>query len=329
MKIIALEEHLVTANVLAAWRGLDPRWQDLAFRPAQSGDTGRRLIEHGSQRLADMDDAGIDVQVVSFSTPGLQNLPPEDAVGLQVTVNDAIASLVRAHPHRFQGFATLATPAPNQAALELERAVTKLGLNGAMIYGRTRERNADHPDFWPIFEAADALNAPLYLHPQSPPPDVRSAYYSGYGDVLNTGFAMFGIGWHYDAGLQLLRLIVSGVLDRFPNLQLILGHWGEVVLFYLERVEMMGALAKLPRSISEYVRSQVFVTPAGIFSQRYLRWATEVVGIDRIMFAVDYPFHLGAGGAARRFLEEAALSEADRARVAHGNWERLCSKIRR
>jgi predicted TIM-barrel fold metal-dependent hydrolase len=236
---------------------------------------------------------------------------------------------VRQRPDRLQGFATLATPDPDAAAAELGRAITELGFNGAMLYGRTRDRNLDHPDFWPIFEAAEALNAPLYLHPQSPPPAVRAAYYSGLGDGVDAALATHGLGWHYDAGLQLLRLILGGVLDRFPGLQLILGHWGEVMLFYLERIDRMTRIANLGRPVSEYVRSNVFVTPGGVFSQRYLQWALDVVGPDRIMFASDYPYVMVPDGGSRRFLEGAAISEVDREKIASGNWERLCEDIRR
>jgi len=141
--------------------------------------------------------------------------------------------------------------------------------------------------------------------------------------------ATHGLGWHYDAGLQLLRLILGGVLDRFPGLQLILGHWGEVMLFYLERIDRMSGIANLPRPVSEYVRSNVFVTPGGVFSQRYLQWALDVVGPDRIMFASDYPYVIVPDGGSRRFLEGAEISERDREKIASGNWERLCEDIRR
>ena len=273
--------------------------------------------------------SGVDVQVLSLTAPGLQNLASEDAVALQGAVNDLIAGTVRSAPDRFQGFATLATPAPREAARELERAVTRLGLNGAMLFGRTRERNLDHLDNWPIFETADALGAPLYIHPQSPQPAVREALYSGLSDEVDAAFATHGIGWHYEAGVQILRLVLSGVFDRFPGLQLITGHWGEVVLFYLDRIDRLGGIAKLERPVSDYFRRHVSVTPSGLFSRRYLRWAIEVLGADRILFSTDYPFVPVPPGGARRFLEEAELNDADRALVAHGNWDRLVATIRR
>jgi uncharacterized protein len=269
------------------------------------------------------------VQVLSLSTPGVQDLAPDTAVVLQGTTNDRIADAVRAHPDRFQGLAALATSAPTRAARELERAITELGLNGAMVFPRTGDHSLDESRFWPILEAAAALNAPLYLHPQQPVQAVRAAYYSGFVDTVDDAFARFGVGWHYDTGVQVLRLILAGVFDRFPNLQVILGHWGEMVLFYLDRIDNLSAAAKLSRPISDYFRTNVFVTPGGVFSQRYLRWALEVVGVERIMFSTDYPFRFVADSGARRFLREADLSDDDRISIASGNWDRLCAEIRR
>lgn len=329
MKIVALEEHFVIPEVLEAWKLLPPQFQDLAQKSASEGDGGRRLHDMEAERLAQMAEAGIDIQVLSLTAPGVQNLDPSNATSLQTLANDVLAEAILRHPDRFQGFATLATPAPKAAALELERAVTKLGFNGAMLHGRTRDHNLDHPDFLPIFEAADHLRAPLYIHPQSPPPAVRESYYGGFIEELDSLFARPGIGWHYETGVQIIRMMLAGVFDRFPNLQIIAGHWGEVILFYLDRIDLLGHAAKLPRLPSEYFRDHVMVTPSGIFSQRYLRWATEVIGIDRIMFAADYPYAVAESGAAKRFLEEADLGDEECLEIASGNWERLCSQIRR
>ncbi|WP_319429006.1 amidohydrolase family protein [Mycobacterium sp. RTGN5] len=319
MKTIGLEEHFVTTDLL----------KQLPQQSAMPLDLQRRLIDLDDHRLAAMDATGLDVQVLSLSTPGVQDLPPATAALLQGITNDLIANAVRENPDRFQGFAALATSAPTRAARELERAVTELGLNGAMVFPRTGDHSLDESRFWPIFEAASALNAPLYLHPQEPVPSVRAAYYSGFTDSVDDAFARFGLGWHFDTGVQVVRLILAGVFDRFPNLQVILGHWGEMVLFYLDRIDNLSAAAKLSRPISDYFRTNVYVTPGGVFSERYLRWATEVIGAERIMFATDYPYKFAADSGARRFLEEADLGDDDRARIASGNWDRLCAGIRR
>lgn len=329
MKIVGLEEHFATSEVIAAWQRVDPEQRDLAIEMSTGNDNERLLLDLADHRIARMDEVGVDVQVLSLTTPGVQSVEPSCAVPLAGAANDRMAEIIRARPDRFQGFATLPTTAPGEATRELRRAVAELGLNGAMLFGRTGADNLDHPDFLPILEAAAELRAPLYLHPQSPLPTVRNAYYGGFDCALETAFATAGIGWHYETGIQALRLVLSGVFERLPDLQIILGHWGEVTLFYLDRIDMLSAPARLPRNVSEYFATNVSVTPSGIFSQRYLQWAIDILGIDRILFATDYPFVLFDNGAASRFLEEADLSAADRDKIGFGNWARLCADIQR
>ncbi len=329
MKTIGTEEHFVTDEVVTAWSRLDPDSREDSSASTPPGEMGERLREVGERRIAAMDEAGLDVQVISLTSPGLHSLPADEAARLQVDTNDRIAELVNAHPNRFQGFATLAFPAPAAAAHELERAITKLGLNGALIFGRTGERNLDHPDNWPIFEAAASLRAPLDLHPQIPQPRVRAALYAGFDNAIDNAFAAFGIGWHYESGVQFLRLALAGVFDRFPDLQVILGHWGEVILFYLDRAEGLAMQAKLPLLFSEYVRRNAYITPGGIYSRRYLRWAVEVVGTERILFATDYPYRPGPDGGVEEFLQASGLDPADQERIAAGNWDALVTRIRR
>jgi predicted TIM-barrel fold metal-dependent hydrolase len=329
MRTIGTEEHFVTDEVVTAWSQLDSPARDDVLASAPPGELGERLRDVGERRIAAMDEAGLDVQVISLTSPGLHDLRPSEATRLQVETNDRIAELVRAHPDRFQGFATLATPAPAAAAQELERAVTTLGLNGALLFGRTGERNLDHPDNWPIFEAAASIRAPLYIHPQVPQPPVRAALYAGFGDDIDNGFASFGIGWHYETGVQFLRLALAGVFDRFPDLQVLLGHWGEVVLFYLDRTDGLAMQARLPQRFSDYVRRNVYVTAGGVYSARYLRWAAEVAGVERILFTTDYPYRPGPDGGVERFLASTGLAPADQERIAAGNWDSLVAGIRR
>jgi predicted TIM-barrel fold metal-dependent hydrolase len=330
MQIVALEEHFVTPDVQRAWAGPGAEAQGMDRLTGRGPDLPRRLADLGEERLAMMDDAGVDVQVLSLTAPGLHTLPAPEAVSLQREVNDLVAATVRSHPHRYQGFATLALPDPVSAAEELRRAVCDLGLQGAHVFGRTRERNFDHPDNWPIFEVASELRAPIYIHPQIPQPGVRAAYYEGLGDAaLEQAFSTFGLGWHYETGIQFLRLALTGVLDRFPDLQLIVGHWGEVVLFYMERTESLFAAAGRERTLHEYARSQLSVTPAGIASHRYLRWCLDVLGPERIMFSTDYPFQIAPDLGSRRFLEEADIGPAEREAIASGNWARMVKGIRR
>ena len=321
-KLVGLEEHFVTPGLLDAWGKLPPNRRDLAFRSAAGGDTGRRLLELGPERIAAMDATGLGVQVLSLTTPGVQNLPARQAVALAQEANDLLAATVAARPDRFQGLAALPTSAPGAAAEELERALTDLGLDGAMVFGRTGARHADHADQWPVYEVAERRRAPLYLHPQSPAPSVRNAYYSGFEPAVEAAFATFGVGWHYDTGVEYLRMVIAGVFDRFPRLQVIVGHWGELVLFFLERIGQLASLAGLPRNLDEYARTNLIVTPSGILSRRYLGWAMEVVGVDRIVFSTDYPYEPASQGGAKDFLAAAELSAHDRNLIASGNWER-------
>jgi uncharacterized protein len=329
MRTIGTEEHFVTDEVVTAWSCLDSSAREDSRGGAPPGEMGERLREVGERRIAAMDETGLDIQVISLTSPGLHNLPADEATRLQVETNDRIAELVASHPDRFQGFATLAMPAPAAAAEELERAVTKLGLQGALLFGRIGDRNLDHPDNWPVFEAAASLSAPLYIHPQIPQPPVRAALYGGFDEAIDNAFATFGIGWHYESGVQFLRLALAGVFDRFPDLQVLLGHWGEVVLFYLDRADGLAMQAKLPQTFTEYARRNAYITAGGVYSPRYLRWSVEVVGVERVLFATDYPYRPGPEGGVEHFLQAAGLDQADQERVAAGNWDALAADIRR
>ncbi len=328
-RIVALEEHLVTGPVQAAWRDHEARWQNHGLADVHQRWAGQLVAGTGAERLAAMDEAGIDVQVLSLATPGSQNLDAGPAVALQCQTNDLIATLVRERPDRFHGLATLATPDPDQAVGELERAVTVLGLDGAMVFGRTRERSLDHQDFWPIFEAAEALRAPLYLHPQSSPPARRDADRAGLKPALDATYATHGLDWHYETGAQLLRLILAGIFDRFPHLHVITGHWGELVLFHLDRIDTLPDVAHLQRPPSQYVHTNLFVTASGMLSHRHLQWAKEILGADRILFATDYPYVPLPAGTANGFFDQTDLAEAERDQIAWQNWSRIRAGILR
>ena len=329
MKIVALEEHFVTPELVRAWEGLSGTERHDALDQMAMPDIHDRLLDFGDQRIAAMDAGGVTTQVLSLTTPGPQNLGPDEAVRIAANANDQLAGIIGQHPDRFGGFAALATPAPDHAARELRRAVTELGLDGAMLNGRTGDRNIDDPALEPIWKTAAALRAPIYIHPQLPVCPIRDRYYAGLSEAVDKVFAQAAIGWHYETGVQLLRLILAGTFDRHPELQVIVGHWGEAVLFYLERIATLDKVAGLKRPIAEYFRENVSVTPSGIFSQRYFSWTREVLGIERILFATDYPYVPESKAGARAFLDAAPLSRADREAVAHGNWERLRAGIRR
>ncbi|WP_419803694.1 amidohydrolase family protein [Terriglobus sp.] len=321
MKLIGIKEHFVTANIRAAGLLLN------LVRKVQERSTKvksrRGLNDLGTQRLALMDESGVDVQVLAVTTPALHNLQPQESTRLAKETNDLVAATVAAHPTRFQVFATLPTAAPNVAALELGRCITELKFMGAMLCGRTRDKNLDHPDFLLLFEVACRLRVPLYIHPQIPQRAVRNTLYSGFSDQVDTAFAAFGLGWHYEAGIQFVRLILAGVFDRYPDLQMILGHWGEVVLFYLERLSSLARVAKLERPVADYFRQNLYVTPSGMWSPDYLQRALEIVGAERILFSTDYPYQYRPGRPGMTFVEGCPLSPEHKELFAHVNWERL------
>ena len=198
-----------------------------------------------------------------------------------------------------------------------------------MLHSLAGDDFLDAQRYWEIFEAADHYRAPIYLHPSSPPAAVAASYYGGLGDAIGGVLGTGAPGWHYQTGVALLRLILSGLFDRFPNLQVIVGHWGEMVLFYLDRIALLDGFSNLDRPLEDYFRTNVFITPGGIASHRYLRWAIEVVGIDRIMHASDYPFNSAKDFAARDFLATAPLSDDDQQKIACRNWNTVVQKIRK
>ena len=325
MKLIGIEEHFLTPEVRDAWdtAGLAAVDPSVAVH---SGTLESRLLDLAEDRLALMDETGLDVQVLSLTTPALHELGPA-SVDIARRINDAVAEAVARHPDRFQAFATLPVSRPEEAALELERCMETLGFKGTMLSGRVGTRNLDDPTLAPIFQTAQALNAPILLHPRTPDMAVRAAYYSGFTPEVDAAFSMYGLGWHYDAGIQFLRLVLSGTFDRMPNLQVILGHWGEVVLFYTERLAAMDRVSGLVHPIATYLRRNLYVTSSGMFLPHYLERAAAIVGTDRLLFSTDFPYQYRPGGDARRFLDGCGLDESAKAGFAYRNWLHLTGEL--
>lgn len=322
-RIVGLEEHMATPDVFAAWRKHDPDLAEPVMRWTVSGNVAGPLLDLDAARIRDMDIAGVDQAILSLTSPGLQNLPRAEAVALQGPTNDIIADAVKRHPDRFRGFATLATPDPVAAAAEIDRAVSTLNLDGVLLHTLSGDEFHDLPKYWDIFAAAEHHRVPIYIHPSLPPRTAVDAYYDGFG-LLGTGAP----GWHYQTGIAVLRMILAGVFDRFPELQVVIGHWGEMVLFYLERIQLLTGAANLQRPLVEYFQNNVHITPGGIASHRYLAWAIEVLGADRIMHATDYPFNSATDFAARTFLDTADITDTDRRKIASENWDGLIGTIR-
>ncbi|MBB4123574.1 amidohydrolase family protein [Martelella radicis] len=328
MKIIATEEHMVTRDVAYAWHALGLEASDPGVAYHRVGDIEKRLLDLSDGRIARMDEAGVDVQVLSLTTPALHDLGPE-SVDMARRVNDVLAEALQRHPDRFEAMATLPVAQPEAAARELERCIVKLGFSGAMLCGRVGERNLDHPDFAPIFEVAGRCHAPLLLHPRVAPGAVRSAWFTGLGDRVEMALAGYAIGWHLDAGFQFLRLVLSGLFDRHPDLPVILGHWGELVLYYVDRLASVDRVSGLDQSLDAYLRRNVYLGTSGMFSSEHLRRAVGIVGPDRLLFSTDYPYQYRPGATARTFIETCGLEGRELENYASGNWLRMSAAILR
>lgn len=319
MRTIALEEHFITASSL---RATGANGKDL---PPYLQVVQPKLLDLGAGRIAAMDEAAVDFQVLSLASIGFDSLDAATASTLARDVNDELAEAVRAHPSRFGGFATLALTAPDTAAAELERCVTQLGFHGALVDGTTHGLFLDDPRFLPVFEAAAHLGVPVYLHPAPPPESVKDAYFSGLPGELGRLLSIAGWGWHAETGLHTLRLILSGLFDRFPTLQLIIGHMGEGLPYALARSSgvLSQAAPHLRQPVAAYFKSNIHLTTSGYFSQPPLRCAMDVVGIDRLMFSIDYPF--SPNGRGRAFLDslQELLTPEELAKLVHRNAETL------
>ena len=321
LRIIGVEEHIWTPALRELQSALP---YEIAGPLGGPHGITERLLDVDEQRLRDMDAMGVDMQVLSVTTPATQVLEPEDAVVCAREANDLLGRVVAENPERFQAFATLPTPDPARAADELERCVVELGLRGAMVHGRTGDRFIDHPDFTPILERAATLGVPIHLHPQRPIAAVADAYYTqGLPDTVAMAFSAFGWGWHMETAVNAIRLVISGAFERAPGLQIILGHWGEMVAFYLERLDEMIGFFSHDIAFADIFLDHFHLAPSGIQSYRMLEHAIAEVGADRIMYSVDYPFVAPLDGSARRFLQEAPISPADKHKIGHLNIERL------
>lgn len=326
MKIITIEEHLAgvpLARHLEKYLAPAPYMQysrikgrPYDFDPELYADLDRR-------RIADMDQYGITMQILSCPLQS-QFLPAQEAPALVRESNEYIADVVKRHPDRYGAFAMLPWSAPEEAAKEAER-VQSMGLQGIMLAGGMSRDGTflDDARYLPILEACEALALPIYVHPAPPLETVRKPYYGGLDNEVSARLSLHGWGWHNEAGIQVLRVLLAGRFDQFPKLQLITGHWGEMVPFFLSRLDqsMPQVVTKLQRTITETFRQNIYVTPSGIFDTPQLKFCLDVLGADRILHAVDCPFISNAG--ALPFIENAPISGQEKEMIAYRNAERL------
>jgi predicted TIM-barrel fold metal-dependent hydrolase len=321
MRTITVEEHFTSPGFV------DGAGRAFTEHLRKTGPRGPTILEQladvGDKRLAEMDAAGIDMQVLSINAPGVEQVETAEMIAGAREANDFLLEAVKKNPTRFAGLAALPIAAPDQAADELERRVRQQGFKGAILNGHARGRYLDDKFFWPVFERAEALDVPIYLHPTRPPQPVIDASYGGFAPAVSYVFSASGWGWHIETATHLIRIILGGVFDRFPKLQIVVGHLGEGLPFMLPRLDrnFPTAMTKLQRSLGDYLRRNVHYTFGGFnFPATFLDLLLEV-GVERIMFSVDPPY--GSLAQARAFLEQLPVSAADRERIAHGNAEKL------
>ncbi|MCH9011189.1 MAG: amidohydrolase [Chloroflexi bacterium] len=314
-RVIALEEHYWDREIAATFAP-----EEFNARAPSLID---RLYDYSELRIAEMDEGGIDFQVLSQGAPAVQRLDGPTSVRLAHDANDRLREIVRSHPSRFAAFACLPTPDPAAAADELERCVTKLDFKGAMVHGLTNGVFLDDKRFWPIFERAQALDVPLYLHPATPHPAVSEVYYKDYLDDFPS-LLTAAWGFTVETATQGIRLVLSRVFETYPDLKFILGHLGESIPFSMWRLDMaLSRTGNKDRSFSfrDAFTSHFWITTSGNFSNPALLCCVMEMGVDRILFSVDYPFVDNKSGT--DWIPTIPLSAEDKTKILSGNAERL------
>jgi 2,3-dihydroxybenzoate decarboxylase len=277
----------------------------------------RKLFDIGEGRIADMDEGRIDKQLLSLQSPGVQIFEADEGTELAALANDRIAEAVSKHPARLAGLISVAPQDPESAALEIERGMTKLGLHGVLINSYTKGEFLDRRKFWPIFEAAEAHNAAIYIHPRTPAPQMYEPF-----TEYNMTAPMWG--FHVDISTHAVRLLLCGVFDQFPGVKIVLGHMGEGLPFWLNRLDTISArtgLDTIKRKPSEYFLDNFVITTSAMFWDPILKLSLEVLGSDRILFGVDYPYAPSAVGT--RWLDAAPISEEVRRKIYSENAKRV------
>ncbi len=311
-RVVALEEHYWDAEVATHFDGAE----------ARSPKLRAKLDDLGELRIKEMDEAGIDIQVISHGAPAMQRIDAVTAVPLAKRANDRLAAGVASHPDRFAAFANLPINDPKAAADELERAVDKLGMKGAMVHGLNQDGLfIDDKRFWPIFERARKLDVPIYLHPAVPSPAVVNAYYKDYiKDYPN--IATSGWGYTVETATQTIRLILSGVFDAYPGLKIITGHMGESIPFSLWRInQSLNRGGNKPNNFRDTFCEHFWITTSGNFSTPALICSMMEMGVDRILFSVDWPFVDNPPGT--DWMKQVPLGKEDMAKIYGENAARL------
>jgi len=322
MRIIAIEEHFSDPAYREKVGANEAKSFYVTSRSAALGhDIGKELDDLGEARIAQMDACGVDMQVLSFNAPVVHGFADDEAMTMSRRLNDKVGAAMKAHPKRFAGFAALPIASPAAAVDELERCVKDCGFVGAMLHGHINGRFLDDKSFWPVFERAEKLDVPIFLHPALPNPNAMKAYFEGFEDVL----ARPGWGFAVDTSIHFLRILFSGAFDAFPNLKFIMGHLGEGLPFAMHRLNDHTHLVAKKRGLAktplEYIRDHLYVATSGNWYEPAFVCTLLALGADRILWAIDWPYEANHVG--MEFWKKISVSDADREKIAHGNAERL------
>ncbi|WP_155286335.1 amidohydrolase family protein [Lacticaseibacillus zhaodongensis] len=320
MKLITVEEHYDTDANIEQFNKYSEVKNNNPFQ-----DKLKPFLVDFDKKVEYMDANGIDMQVISDAGNSAQVLPDKYAVAGSHAQNETLAENISKYPDRFAGLATLPANTPDKAAAELEYAVTKLGMKGAIISGSIDGQFLDDPKFDAIFAAADKLGTTLYLHPGVITNAQKAMLYDSkaYSPAASNMMAGAMWGWHMEAGIQVMRLITAGVLDKYPNIKLATGHWGEFIPMFLERIDgFSDIITKLPHKFSYYYKRQVYMSPSGMFTAPQMQLCLSEVGADHIMWSEDYPY-VQSGKTTREFLGGADVTAEQREAIAHGTAEKL------
>ena len=313
MQVIAIEEHYWDHAVTDHW--------DKAAA-GRRGPVLDRLYDYSNMRIKEMDEAGVDIQVLSHGAPSTQRLDADVAPGIAAEANDNLKEIIAMHPDRFGGFAALPTADPKAAADELERAVDKLGLCGAMIHGLSNGEFVDLPKYWPIYERAQALDVPIYLHPGKPHPAVQEVYYKDYAEKYPN---LVSSAWGYtvETATQGIRMVLSGVFDKYPDLKMILGHLGESIPFSLWRIDQSLSRAENVGGLAfrDTFSEHFWITTSGNFSDPAMLCCIQEMGVERVIFSIDYPFVDNPPGT--EWMERLSLSRDDKKKILNENVRKI------
>ena len=333
MKIITLEEHIHDRRIFDANEKFRPpmtaeeklQLESFLLATKELSVAMPELFDVETYRLPYMDAQKISVQVLSMTSPIGDFVPPDEAVKLCRRANDILAEKIAQHSDRFAGFATLPMSDPIAAAAELERTVKSYNFCGPLLAGQFKGRFYNEAEFYPIFAKAAELDVPVHFHPANVKQSIQSYYYlsEAYSPTVGAVFGGYGFGWHADVGIHVVRMILSGILDKLPTLKIISGHWGETIPAFLDRFDMAFRrdFTGLKKNISDYYRENVYLTPSGIMSSDQLEYLVKIMGADHILYAVDYPYIKPKN--VYEFLADSNLTAAQKELIAHGNAERI------